>query len=290
MESLTTVRRTGSRLALLFDYDGTLSPIVAHPALALLSLGTRRLLDRLASLPNVCVGVLSGRSLSDLRHLVGLPTVYYAGNSGLELDLLGRRMVHPDAERYRRRVASVVSSLGEVSRGYPGAWVEDKGLGLTLHYRDVPLPLLKDLLEQAGRLLHPHAGSLRVVDGPMAWEVTPALPWDKGTALRKIVETAGVPAVPLYVGDRTNDEPALEAANELGGVSIGVGESAPTCARHRLGNPADLLAFLAGLAEALHEVRPGVAWAAVPAALPKRPQSAKRSKSTVRPREVRARG
>lgn len=217
---------------------------------------TRRLLDRLAGLPGVGVGVLSGRSLSDLRHLVALPTVYYSGNSGLELDLLGRRLTHPDAERSRPRVASVVRGLGEASRAYPGAWVEDKGLGLTLHYRDVPPGRLKDLLEEAGRLLRPHAGALRVSDGPMAWEVTPALAWDKGTALRQIAAAVGGQVVPLYAGDRDNDSPALEAANALGGVSIGVGPTAPSCARYRMRTPEDLIGFLADLAEALADAHP----------------------------------
>src|SRR5262249_5821144 len=95
MERLGSAHRPGSRLALLFGYDGPLTPIVAHPALAWLGDGTRRLLGRLASTPGVGVGVLSGRSLCDLRHLVALPAVYYAGTGGLELDMLGERHSHP---------------------------------------------------------------------------------------------------------------------------------------------------------------------------------------------------
>src|SRR5262245_34710076 len=97
--SLTTAHRTGSRLVLLFDYDGTLTPIVEHPSGAVLESNVRRLLRELAALKGVSVGVMSGRGLADLRHLVALPSLYYAGNSGLELDLRGGRVVHPEADR-----------------------------------------------------------------------------------------------------------------------------------------------------------------------------------------------
>ena len=65
--------RHGSSLVLLFDYDGTLTPIVEHPRLAVLDRKTRRLLASLADRPRVHVGILSGRELDELRALVGCP-------------------------------------------------------------------------------------------------------------------------------------------------------------------------------------------------------------------------
>ena len=41
----------GRPLALLFDYDGTLTPIVRHPSLARLSAANRDRLARLTALP-----------------------------------------------------------------------------------------------------------------------------------------------------------------------------------------------------------------------------------------------
>src|SRR5262249_9743352 len=92
---LASARRTRGPLALLFDYDGTLTPIVERPSLALLEPCTRALLGRLAQTAGVSVGIISGRNLTDLRHLVGLPGLYYAGTGGLELDLKGTRLTHP---------------------------------------------------------------------------------------------------------------------------------------------------------------------------------------------------
>jgi trehalose-phosphatase len=70
MEKLVSTHRAGCRLSLLFDYDGTLTPIVERPCLARLAQGTRDLLQALARVPGVGVGIISGRELTDLRHLV----------------------------------------------------------------------------------------------------------------------------------------------------------------------------------------------------------------------------
>jgi trehalose-phosphatase len=170
-EKLAAAYHTGSRLALLFDYDGTLTPIVASPSLAALDQAMRRALSHLASLSGIGVGIVSARRLVDLRHLVALPDLYYAGTGGLDLDLRGKRVSHPRAEEHRRLVTTIMDALDAVVRNYRRAWVEDRQFGLTLHYRQVAPPQLDDLWERARQVLRPYAARLRVVPGPMAWEV-----------------------------------------------------------------------------------------------------------------------
>ena len=58
LEALRVLYLDGGALVLLLDYDGTLTPIVARPELALLAPDTRRLLAQLAALPRVHVGVV----------------------------------------------------------------------------------------------------------------------------------------------------------------------------------------------------------------------------------------
>ena len=58
MDRLLRTYRAGQPLALLFDYDGTLVPIVEHPTLARLTPHRRGLLQRLAEQPRLIVGVL----------------------------------------------------------------------------------------------------------------------------------------------------------------------------------------------------------------------------------------
>jgi len=245
-----TAYRTGSVLLLLFDYDGTLTPIVASPALALLDERTRQVLHDLASRPGVGVGIVSGRSLVDLRHLVALPDLYYAGTTGQDLDLRGMRVTHLHAEAARRLLATIKEALVALVRDYPGAWVEDRRFGLTLHYRHAAPGQLEELWKRARQLLAEHEATVRVVNGPMAWEVNPACGWHKGSAVKAIAEAFDREALLLYAGDSANDTEALEAVVALDGISIGVGSTAPP-AQYRVEGPGEMLDFLISLLAAL---------------------------------------
>jgi trehalose-phosphatase len=252
---LAAARRAGSLLALVLDYDGTLTPLVAHPDLACLDPRVRELLRRLAACPGVAVGVLSGRTLDDVREKVGLPGLYYGGTSGLELDLRGRVVVPPAAEAGRPLIGRLAEQLEVVAVGCPGAWVERKSFGLTLHYRAAPLPHRLTLLAQASEVLQQQAERLRVVPAARAVEVTLAVGLTKGTALRQLALDAGPDVLPLYAGDEANDAEALEAAAMLGGIAVGVGPAAPSLppplVLHCLPDPGALHVFLADLLGAL---------------------------------------
>ena len=224
---LTRVARAGRPLALLFDYDGTLAPIRPVPAEAALPGCVRRALSRLAARAAVAVGVVSGRALADVKAMVGLDGLYYAGTSGLEVDLLGRRLTPPGIELARAPLDQLAGRLSDVAAAYPGAWVEQKPFGLTLHYRAVPRPRAGRLRLDAAEALLPWAGRVRVEAVTLGLEVVPAVGWDKGTAVRHILADLGDVAYPVYAGDAANDVPALAAVEAAGGLSIGVGPTAP---------------------------------------------------------------
>src|SRR5262249_60058416 len=71
------------RLAIFLDYDGTLTPIVSRPEQATLSNSTRGVLRELSDA--VPVAILSGRDLDDVRRLVGLDGIVYAGSHGFDI-------------------------------------------------------------------------------------------------------------------------------------------------------------------------------------------------------------
>ncbi len=83
-QSVSRKLSKASSVLLLFDYDGTLTPIVARPEIAILSDETRRLLSLLAGMDRFVVGVVSVRGLADLESLVAILGLVYAGNHGLE--------------------------------------------------------------------------------------------------------------------------------------------------------------------------------------------------------------
>jgi len=260
LEGLCAAYRRGSTLVLLFDYDGTLTRIAARPSLAVLDNHTRRLLASLADRPRVSLGILSGRQLDELKALVRLPKLYLAGTGGLDLDLRGTRVEHPQAGRAAALMRQLAARFARELPAYQGAWLEEKRLGLAVHYRQLPEDLVAPLRAKVEKVTQDSASELRIVEGPKAWEITPAWGWTKGTAVRLILGHLQANRHTLfYAGDGANDSEAMEVVAALGGIAVGIGPHAPSSARCQLPDPGALRAFLANLDASLEKCKSGTA-------------------------------
>jgi trehalose 6-phosphate phosphatase len=122
---------------LLFDYDGTLTPIVARPEDAVLDAGVRDLLAALAAQDRYIVGMVSGRGLEDLEERAAVPGLIYAGNHGLEICGPDLEFVHPGVAASSRTLDEAFGLLTASVARFPGARVEHKGASLTVHFRAV---------------------------------------------------------------------------------------------------------------------------------------------------------
>ena len=160
-------------LALLLDYDGTLSPIAKHPDLAILPPETKKVLERLANRPDVFIAIVSGRSVEDVKKKVGIEGITYAGkkrknwlkneikhfhiflgNHGLEIHHSdGTRFVHPMPNDSN---IGVLKEALKAAVCHDGAWIEDKGQLLTFHYRNVPKELWSKMVEKARKIITDH--------------------------------------------------------------------------------------------------------------------------------------
>jgi len=247
------VYREGQLLVLLFDYDGTLVPIAAHPELAVLDRRGRRLLSNLARLPRVSLGVISGRALDDLEGMVGLEGINYAGVTGLEVELVGgTRFRHPAATLAVVTMRQVLERLEAVVVDLPGAWIENKQIGLTAHFRDLPGDLVPALRTRVTQIVEEVSQPLRIVDGPMALEITPAGDCHKGSAVRAFLQCFGsVQALCLFAGDDANDADAFAEVAARGGVCLEIGSQPPAGAHYCLDTPAELMTTLDALYQEL---------------------------------------
>lgn len=134
-EYLTKYVGGAEKLALVLDYDGTLAPLAPHPDLAFLPNEAVRILHRLSNCPDVYVSIISNRSVENIKKMVGIDNITYAGNDGLEiLHPDGTKFVHPLPVEYEEVVRSLLQQL-QKDVCYSGAWVEHKGLVLVYHYR-----------------------------------------------------------------------------------------------------------------------------------------------------------
>ncbi len=256
LEQLINAYLQGRRLILVFDYDGTLTPFAARPELARLDPKLRGLLARLAATPQLAVGVVSGRDLQYLTTMVGLPGLYYGGTWGLELDLRGNRLIPIDTQAIRPLVQDLITVVTAHLSAYPGAWIETKEFGLTVHYRQASATQAEAVRAKVMTVLEPYATLLQIFQEPQMIEVLPTLGFNKGTALKTIVaHAAKESAYVLYAGDATNDTAALTVAVEMGGIALGIGPNPPAVATHRLSDPHTLVTFLATLSATLASLR-----------------------------------
>ena len=220
--------------ALLFDVDGTLAPIVASPGDACVPSETRTELLRLHGRYGL-VACVSGRPGIDAARVVGLPELTYVGEHGLELA--------PDAATWAGRIAAFAD--GETRDA------ERKPLTVSFHYRrdtdeDAARRELEHLAERA------REAGLVPRWGRKVLEVRPPVEADKGTAVRALLERAGLRRA-LYAGDDTTD---LDAFRALAGLELGirvavVSAEAPAelggAADVTVGSPAALLGILRSL-------------------------------------------
>ncbi|MDX1691508.1 MAG: trehalose-phosphatase [Acidimicrobiia bacterium] len=234
-EHIATLLRQRSPI-LLLDFDGTLSPIVAHPSDAALPDRERGLVTELREF--MPVAVVSGRDLDDVRDRVGIDGLWYAGSHGF--DIADPAGVRPD-DGPAKEFEHFVTQLDEAEEGLrrrlegsdPGVVIERKRFTIAVHYRQAPherLSVMSAVEEMAEK-----RSWLRVTGGKAVVELRPAVDWDKGAAVRWLHARLGDgDVVPIYIGDDLTDEPAFRAVREHGvGVFVGRGRHG-TAARYRL--------------------------------------------------------
>jgi trehalose 6-phosphate phosphatase len=189
----------------LVDFDGTLSPIVLDPALAVPLPGASATLLELHAAYAV-VAVVSGRPASFLMQRIP-EGPRLCGLYGLEQVVDGVVVAHPGASDWR----SVIDEVAEVADldGPEGIDVEHKGLSLTLHFRRLP-----GVAEAARSWADGVAIStgLHVRPAKMSVELHPPVAVDKGTVVVDLAR--GLGAV-CFVGDDSGDLPAFDALDRL---------------------------------------------------------------------------
>lgn len=243
---------------LLSDYDGTLTPIVDRPELAGLGPGTRKLLETLSRRRDLSVGIISGRSLTDLKQMVGIAGITYAGNHGLEIEGPRLSYLNPAAQELRPALGALHQALSDALGLIAGVWVEDKGLTLSVHYRqadEARAGEIGDILEQKAGPLQA-SGKVWIAGGKKVYEVRPALAWNKGEVVALLAsrwrQAMGRDKVlPIFLGDDLSDEDGFRAVARLDGISILVSETdSASAARYFLRSPAEVERFLGMALEA----------------------------------------
>jgi trehalose 6-phosphate phosphatase len=249
------VRR--ERVLICLDFDGTISEIAPEPDLARPVPGAVEVITRLKPhRGRVAVCVVSGRDLQSLRSVLPLPGgIPIAGIHGLELvDEQGKYKVGIGARDCYEDFSRTRNWLDENVPPDAGFLIEDKGLSIALHYRNVQPHMadyVRDLFE---RFIVERTATLKPRHGKMVVEALPKIA-SKANAVRAIRQDTGPDFVPVYFGDDLTDE---DAFTELGAAGIGVlvGAPRPSAAKYIAASPADVIAQLEAVAVMLENPEP----------------------------------
>ena len=246
LEHVRKIARSGERLAIFLDYDGTLTPIVSHPEDAWLSESMRQTLRSLAG--RVPVAILSGRDLDDVRGRVHVDGIVYAGSHGF--DIAGAGGLHRElGAPYLSVLDAAEAELREALDEIPGAQLERKHFSVAAHYRNVNENDVSRVALAVEAVAATHR-ELRRIDGKKVYELLPDIDWNKGKAVLWLMDTLGLAqgnVLPIYIGDDTTDEDAFRALKGRG-IGILVSEQPQvTAASYWLKNPDEVECFLRAL-------------------------------------------
>ena len=210
---LEPLRREPGRAAVLTDVDGTLAPIVERAAEAAVPAAAREALAALAE-RYALVGCISGRQAEEARRLVGLDTLAYAGNHGLELLLPGEATPRPDPsvagrETEAAEFLATVDSRLEAT----GLRREDKGPIQALHWRGAEdearaQSCAREIANEAGR------AGMEPRWGRKVLELRPAGGGGKDGAVASLLADAGLDRA-TYAGDDRTDLDAFRRLRQL---------------------------------------------------------------------------
>ncbi|KAI3818031.1 hypothetical protein L1987_11833 [Smallanthus sonchifolius] len=262
----------GKQIIVFLDYDGTLSPIVSDPERAFMSDQMRAAVCDISN----CfpTAIISGRSREKVYDFVKLDGVYYSGSHGM--DTIGPALKNNSyAKNYQQRsfdnegnefivfqpaqdflpaVKKMLTEIKERTQNIPGVAVEDNMFCLSVHYRHVKDEDYGKIEEEVKFMLANHP-DFHLTRGKKVLEIRPSIKWNKGDALKYLLEAFGFhesgDVFPIYIGDDKTDEDAFKVLRERGEGYPIIVSSTPrdTVALYSLHSPSEVQLFLTRLSQ-----------------------------------------
>lgn len=219
LKELDKIKENPDNSGIFTDIDGTISEIAPTPGEAFVSEDFKELLNQLSSKYKI-VGVISGRSITDAKEMIGVKNIFYSGLHGIETLWNEEYSASVDIETYKSVFKAV---MGELSIP-DGVYMENKGLVLAFHYRKCPEnhQLLEDSLKPLAEKYN-----LIIKSGKMVFELTLNVKMDKGKIIDKICLDFNLETV-FYAGDDVTDLDGFDGVHRNKGVAVGVvGDDSP---------------------------------------------------------------
>jgi trehalose-phosphatase len=202
-------------------------------------------LEKLRDLPGVSLAIISGRSIKDVREKVEVSGITYVGNHGLEIENPAGRHKKILVSARKKELKIITQNLQNSLEKIPGILFEDKGPILSVHYRNVPQKLFRQVPQIVEAELQQWRKGWKMASGKKVLEIRPNINFNKGKAVKEILRTfPGQQLLPIYLGDDQTDEDAFRVLKGQG-ISVFIGPGTlPSEADFFLRNPKEVQEFL----------------------------------------------
>jgi trehalose-phosphatase len=246
-ETFSDVRRWASNVrlhSLLLDFDGTLTPVTPDPDSVFLDATVRRVLQEIQDTGRISIGIISGRSLEEIRGRVGICGIIYAGNHGMEIMGPAVRYIDRAALAARDEIQLMALRFKYDLKRFHGLQIRNKGLSITIHWSTPQHPeIRKEIRSVVIDGVADGGGRFTVRDAINSIDILPTTRWNKGSAAHWINRHLDVDVRnSMYVGDDGSDEDVFATLQEAITVKVGLADN--TRARYVLKDSAEVLTLL----------------------------------------------
>ncbi|WP_316860219.1 trehalose-phosphatase [uncultured Cohaesibacter sp.] len=230
-------------IALMLDFDGTLIPYsIKDTKQPKVDKALPSLLEALQKGTEGATAIVSGRGILELDSLLCPARLPISGTHGAQIRLSS------DGEIKTLFAADGLSEMIRLCKdwaaGYPEVEVEQKPITAVLHFHGFPAleapaqSFAKQLCEEFSTFI-PQFGIGSVEMKPEGA--------NKAVGVTHMMQEATFQGRrPIFIGDDLADEAGFECVNQMGGISIKVGQG-ETIAKHRLADAMEVRSWLASL-------------------------------------------
>jgi trehalose 6-phosphate synthase/phosphatase len=230
-----------SKKAIFLDYDGTLVPFTKDPQHATPGNTLRKLLSKLAALPDTHVVIITGRDKETIGEWMKNLPVDIVAEHGMWMKLNGQDF-EPTVNLSNAWKKEIRETLDWYVDRTPGSFVEEKGHSLVWHYRKVETGLgevrTRELTSHLKYLTNNK--NLQVMEGNKVLEIKSS-EVNKGKGAMKIVDHHQPDFIMACGDDWTDEDTFRELPDSAHTIKVGGGASE---AKYSLHGPEEVLDLL----------------------------------------------